>query len=109
MTDSRDVAIELEQRLFREIKLFDGKDEVFWWDSRKCTALLMHALADAERLGLERAAKEVPTNWCDPLLTGPNGIAKAVTAFTCRSIEQLLRGIQDRIRAQAQADREVQP
>lgn len=38
----------------------------------------------------------VPTNWCDPLLTGPDAV------FTdepnCRDIEALLRGIQDRQR-----------
>lgn len=39
----------------------------------------------------------VPTNWCDPLLTGPEGIGKP--PYDCRDIEKLLRGVQDRIRA----------
>lgn len=39
----------------------------------------------------------VPTNWCDSLLTGPEGIGKP--PYDCRHIEKLLRGVQDRIRA----------
>ena len=39
----------------------------------------------------------VPTNWCDPLLTGPDGIGEQ--PWDCRHIEKLLRGVQDRIRA----------
>jgi hypothetical protein len=38
----------------------------------------------------------VPTNWLDPLLTGPQGIG--TPPYQGRHIEQLLRGIQDRIR-----------
>ena len=39
----------------------------------------------------------VPTNWCDSLLTGKEGIGQP--PYDCRDIEKLLRGIQDRIRA----------
>jgi hypothetical protein len=39
----------------------------------------------------------VPTNWCDPLLTWPDGLGEQ--PWDCRHIEKLLRGIQDRIRA----------
>jgi hypothetical protein len=45
---------------------------------------------------IEECAKCIPTNWCDPLLTGteaPKG------PFDNRDLERLLRGIQDRIRA----------
>jgi len=50
---------------------------------------------------LKRAKKRplsdlVPTNWTDPLLTGPNGIGQP--PYDCRQIEKLLRGVQDRIR-----------
>jgi hypothetical protein len=38
----------------------------------------------------------VPTNWLDPLLTGPQGIG--TPPYQSRHIEQLLRGIQDRLR-----------
>lgn len=43
----------------------------------------------------------VPTNWCDPLLTGPQAALhpNRVGKWDCRDIEALLRGIQDRIRA----------
>lgn len=63
-------------------------------------------LHEAERAGMARAATLVPTQWCDPLLTGPNGIDARERGLDCRVIEQLLRGIQDRIRAQAQGQEE---
>lgn len=47
------------------------------------------------REALEGVDKCVPTNWLDPLLTGPKAV---VAKSDCREIEALLRGIQDRIR-----------
>jgi hypothetical protein len=38
----------------------------------------------------------VPTNWCDPLLTGPEGIGKP--PYDCRHIFKLMLGIKDRLR-----------
>lgn len=49
-------------------------------------------------LVIEECAKCVPTNWCDELLTGP-GAPKG--PLDNRGVEQLLRGIQDRIRSLA--------
>lgn len=46
---------------------------------------------------IKECAKCVPTNWCDALLTGPD--APRNLPFSNRDVEQLLRGIQDRIRA----------
>ena len=54
------------------------------------------AIESAVAAERERCAKLVPTNWCDPLLTGPDA---PKTPLDCRGVEQLLRGIQDRIRA----------
>jgi hypothetical protein len=45
---------------------------------------------------IDECAKLVPTNWCDHLLTGPGAPR---VPLDCRGVEQLLRGIQDRIRA----------
>lgn len=45
---------------------------------------------------IEECARAVPGNWCDPLLTGPGTTRPPLDN---RAIEQLLRGIQDRIRA----------
>ena len=50
----------------------------------------------------ELLSELVPTNWCDPLLTGPDSIGKP--PYNCRTIEKLLRGIQDRLR-EAEATR----
>ena len=47
---------------------------------------------------IEECARKVPNNWCDALLTGPEA-PKAGDSFDGRAIEQLLRGVQDRIRA----------
>lgn len=47
--------------------------------------------------GVLHAAKQVPMNWCDSLLTGPDGIGNP--PYDCRAIEKLLRGVQDRIRS----------
>lgn len=44
---------------------------------------------------LEQVLREVPTNWCDPLLTGKSAV---VATSDHREIEALLRGIQDRQR-----------
>ena len=46
-------------------------------------------------LVIEECASAVPTNWCDVLLTGP---AAPKGPLDNRDVEQLLRGIQDRIR-----------
>lgn len=53
------------------------------------------------RKALEHLPNEVPTNWCDSLLTGPDAVMKG--EYDCRDIEALLRGIQDRQRVKAQA------
>lgn len=45
----------------------------------------------------------VPTNWCDSLLTGDKGIGQP--PYDCRHIEKLLRGVQDRIRAEEEKRR----
>ena len=39
----------------------------------------------------------VPTNWCDPLLTGKDGLGPQ--PWGCPQIEKLLRGIKARIDA----------
>jgi hypothetical protein len=62
------------------------------------------ALLDAPDLAalVARAEKEqaviaaaVPMNWCDPLLTGPDGIGQP--PYDCRHIEKLLHGIKARL------------
>lgn len=65
--------------------------------------LIAAAVTAAAAAALERAAKEVPTSWLDPLLSGPDAAIPAGVPWTNRHIEALLRGIQDRIRALAAA------
>lgn len=60
--------------------------------ARASRSTAIEAAVTAER---ERCAKLVPTNWCDPLLSGEQ--ANKVP-LDCRGVEALLRGIQDRIR-----------
>lgn len=45
---------------------------------------------------IKECAACVPTNWCDELLTGPGAPKHPLDN---RGVEQVLRGIQDRIRA----------
>ena len=52
-------------------------------------------VAQAVSAERERCARLVPTNWCDPLLTGKDAPKPPLDH---RGIEALLRGIQDRIR-----------
>lgn len=53
------------------------------------------------RKAKQKMSDLVPCNWCDPLLTGDHAALPKVRAgkWTCRDIEALLRGVQDRIRA----------
>jgi hypothetical protein len=44
----------------------------------------------------QRVMGAIPTNWIDPLLSGPDGIGQP--PYDCRDIEKLLRGVQDRVR-----------
>jgi hypothetical protein len=54
-------------------------------------------IAEARNKALEEAAKKVPTNWVDSLLTGPDSLG--VMPWTCPHIERLLNGISTRIRS----------
>lgn len=63
---------------------------------KKAARMAKEAYEEGRRVERERCAKLVPTNWLDPLLTGKE---VARPPLTGRSIEALLRGIQDRIRA----------
>jgi hypothetical protein len=45
-----------------------------------------------------RAAKEIPSNWLDPLLSGPTKVISN-PPYTCRDIEQLLNAIRARLLA----------
>jgi hypothetical protein len=71
----------------------DTRDPLVKTMARSAMQASVEKAVAAER---ERCAKLVPTNWCDPLLTGPDA---PKTPLDCRGVEQLLRGIQDRIRA----------
>jgi hypothetical protein len=55
-----------------------------------------HNTEKVRNLAIDDCAKAVPTNWCDPLLTGPQA---SKTPLDGSGVERLLRGIQDRIRA----------
>jgi hypothetical protein len=50
---------------------------------------------DVRNAIIDECAKCVPTNWCDSLLTGPTKVGN----LPARETEELLRRIQDRIRA----------
>ena len=53
-------------------------------------------LTETRTKALEEAAAAVPSNWCDSLLTGPEGVTLPATGL---NIEGLLVGVAERIRA----------
>mgnify|MGYP001613002486 CR=1 FL=1 len=48
----------------------------------------------------KRILAAIPTNWCDPLLTGPKAVI-GKPPYDCRDIERLLNGIRARADAAA--------
>lgn len=47
-------------------------------------------------------AEVVPSNWCDPLLTGPSrALTRPAGSWGCDDIERLLNGIRERIQNHA--------
>lgn len=50
-------------------------------------------LEAAIREALGEAEKCIPTNWLDPLLTGPRAILRGNGPWDCHEIERLLQGI----------------
>jgi hypothetical protein len=61
---------------------------------REAADLLSSLSTEAAQLR-EALADAVPTNWTDPLLTGPDGIGKP--PYSCQHIERLLYGVKARI------------
>ena len=47
---------------------------------------------------------EIPDNWLDPLLTGPNAVI-GVPPYNCKDIERLLVALKERIRTRLAASR----
>ncbi len=64
-------------------------------------AALHRARQEGRRAGREEmrkaAAASVPTNWVDPLLTGPSGMGPP--PWGCLEVEPLLNGVRERIAA----------
>jgi hypothetical protein len=57
---------------------------------------LAAALAESRTAGLEEAARIIPTNWLDSLLSGSDAVIKQ-PPYNCTDIENLLRAIKVRI------------
>lgn len=58
---------------------------------------LQAALQSARKDERERCAKQVPTNWLDPLLTGPDAVLEGTGPWGCPDIAKLLRAVKARI------------
>lgn len=93
-----------DERSHTQEQAYRGVDQ----QGNRRSAINADALRIAQELERSHVPKDkakklsdlVPTNWCDELLTGPNGIGQP--PYDCRHIEKLLRGVQDRIRAAEQ-------
>jgi len=56
--------------------------------------------APAKKARREALEKLIPSNWCDPLLTGPDAALPAGKhTYTPTDIERLLNAIRERVRA----------
>lgn len=53
---------------------------------------------------LAEAADKIPTNWLDPLLTGPDAVLKGNGPWGCPDIERLLLAIKKRLAGDAKRD-----
>ena len=51
----------------------------------------------ASKAMLAAVLEEIPTNWCDPLLTGPRAVIGS-PPYDCRDIERLLNAVREQIR-----------
>ena len=67
---------------------------------RACNLCVERAMATVRAEQRERGAKMIPTNWCDPLLSGPTAVLQGLGPWGCPDIERLLRAIAAAIRAQ---------
>lgn len=84
----------------REIPDFDRTAYALAHDDKELRADIADALRKAFSAGeesfQEAAAKAIPMNWCDSLLTG-KGTPKG--PLDNHDVEKLLRGVRDRIRS----------
>lgn len=88
-------------------QLFDKNEREFFNDHNNMMLIaeyrtLAPALArqvkalEAELEHAKSAINEIPTNWCDPLLTGKNAALKNKPgAYDCKDIERLLLAIKE--------------
>lgn len=80
-----------------------------WWEAhgQYCRAgggeyektFAFRAWESATAAEREACAACVPTNWCDPMLTGPDAVIGQPA--DCRDIEAVLRGVKARILARS--------
>lgn len=95
MPDMPDAFVRAMQTAFG-VTILDPREAVQCWLSESWGGTFRAGAAYA----FEQAAKQVPTNWLDPLLTGKDGI---IIPCDGQTIERLLRGIAARLRLLASA------
>lgn len=93
MTDER---IEALMNQFGWAKVSDARDLV--------KAAFAAGFDEGRQEERERAAAKVPTNWLDPLLTGPEAVI-GQPPYHCADIEALLRAIKAAVLAQPEQKR----
>lgn len=83
-----------------EVLSFDDKEPPLMENYHSQEITHIHPLHYPEALSQVRkqATDKVPSNWLDPLLTGPEGIGPP--PWNCPQIEKLLNGIKSRLLAE---------
>ena len=73
-------------------------DEIPHGRCADCQTLLVFAQR-VQRETVEQACAAVPTNWVDPILSGPNSPLRIGHQWGCREIEHVIQAIERAIRA----------
>ena len=78
------------------VRLNDGRALEQVMPADEVTRIVKAVLDAAIPRITEEAAKCVPMNWCDALLTGPESV---MVPLDCSGVERLLHGVAKRIRS----------
>lgn len=80
------------------LKLFGG--DATYGDKRDITAALTEVVREQREAQKEVDIAAIPSNWIDPILTGPeSALGGRAGAWGCPDIERLLNAVRERIRA----------
>lgn len=72
-----------------------GRGEAANWVGVEVLAI--HELSEARIKTIATVVKQLPTNWCDSLLTGKNKVLPDAPSYSPQDVERLILAIKQRI------------